>query len=352
MQGKKILVLDDEETILQLLQEYFSDFGVDSTAFSEPVQALERIKQQEFDVILSDIHMPVMTGNNFAAEAVKICPDTPIILMTGKPSLDHSIEALKTGVFDFLLKPFHFEEARMAITKALKYRQLKMENLNYQNHLEELVEKRTKELSDFLFHSVQSLSFALEARDPYTRGHGQHVANTVITIAKRLGIESSNFQSLRLAAQLHDIGKIGIADSILLKPGKLTSEEYATMKEHVAIGYRILSPIPSLKEVSRYVYEHHERFDGNGYPRGLKGDEIHVHSRILLTAEILDALATERCYKPAWSQIQIEEFIKNESGKIFDPEIANAAIACINEYGRDFLTNPYQSVGLQQAASA
>ena len=340
--GAKIAVADDEEPIIQIMKEFLTDLGAECRVTIDPREIIEWLQEADFDLVLSDINMPHLSGTQLVSVISSLRPYTPVVLMTGKPSLDNTINAVKVGAFDFLLKPFHFEEARLSLAKALHYRRLRLENLKYQTGLEELVEQRTKELSEFLFNAVKSLSNALEARDPYTQGHAQHVSNVVIRVANELGVDGSEHLSLRLAAQLHDIGKIGVPDSILLKPGSLTAEEYAMMKNHVTIGYQILSPIPMLKEVSRYVYEHHERYDGQGYPRGLNGKQTHINSRILMAAEVLDALATPRCYKPAWSKEMIVEFYQNEKGKIFDPIVADAVIEKIQNEGESFYLNPNQ----------
>ncbi|MBI1387789.1 MAG: response regulator [bacterium] len=340
-QNARIIVADDEENIGMVLQDYLSSLGADCRITTHPAHVIDWIQSSEYDVILSDINMPEISGNDIVALVNEICPNTPVILMTGKPTLDHSINAIRLGAFDFLLKPFHLEEVKLTLIKALQYRRLQMENLEYQTNLEVLVDQRTHELSEFLFHSVQSLSHALEARDPYTQGHGEYVSQTVLEIAAECGVPEPEFQSLRLAALLHDIGKIGVPDSILLKPGPLTTDEYEKMKEHVEIGYRILSPIPSLREVSRYVYEHHERMDGEGYPRGLSGDEIHFNSRILMAAEVLDALATDRCYKKAWPLHEIVDYFTKSAGTIFDCGVVEALLALLNRKGEAFLKNPF-----------
>lgn len=351
-QGAKIAVADDEQSIIEIMKEFLTDLGAECRVTVDPRDIIDWLQDGDFDLVVSDINMPHLSGMQLVSVISSLRPYTPVVLMTGKPSLDNTINAVKVGAFDFLLKPFHFEEAKLSLAKALHYRRLRLDNLQYQTGLENLVEQRTKELSEFLFYSVQSLSKALEARDPYTQGHAQHVSNLVIRIADELGVPESEHQSLRLAAQMHDIGKIGVPDSILLKPGNLTPEEYAMMKEHVNIGYQILAPIPMLKEVGRYVYEHHERFDGYGYPRGLKGSETHFNSRILMAAEVLDALAAVRCYKPAWSQKQIVEFYQKERGKIFDPKVTDAVLKLVEREGEEFYRNPNHIVQQEQATTA
>ncbi len=335
--GKKVLVVDDDKAICSLIREYLSHMGMECTSTSIPREAVDLIHKNEYDVILTDIYMPEITGHEILSRVLKELPHTPVILMTGNPSLQNSIEAIRLGAYDYLLKPFKMNGVEVTIGRALHHRKLVKENLAYQQYLETQVEERTKELSNFLFHAVQSLSLALEARDPYTQGHGYRVSQLVIRMAKELGVPQEEHQSLKLASQLHDIGKIGIPDSILLKPGKLTTNEYDLMKDHVYIGYRILSPIPSLKEVSRYVYEHHERLDGKGYPRGLVGDQIHFNSRILMVSEVFDALATERTYKPAWPLEQIRDYFTENSGLAYDPEVVKALLSRLDQEGDEII---------------
>ncbi len=329
----KVLVIDDDVVICGVVSEYLERLGTEVVWTDQSAVAANWIQEQEFDVILSDIYMPGLKGHDLLSITLEYLPYTPFVLMTGKPSLDNTIDAIRLGAYDYLVKPFNLEVLKVTLERALRYRSLSIENLAYQENLEKKVVERTRELSEFLFYSVQSLSLALEARDPYTEGHGHRVSQFVIKLAGELGVGEEHYQPLRLACQLHDIGKIGIPDSILLKTGKLTPTEYDIMKDHVYIGYKILSPIPSLREVSRYVYEHHERMDGSGYPRGLSGDQIHYNSRMLMVAEVCDALATKRHYKPAWPIDQIITFFNEQAGSSFDKDVVHALISILQREG-------------------
>ncbi len=333
----RILVVDDDPAICDILFHYLADLGVRCQACQDPRSAAERIRAEDFDVILSDIYMPGMTGHDLLAVCIEHRPLTPFVLMTGSPTLENAIGAIRLGAYDYITKPFNLDFVSLTLNRALHYRRLALQNRAYQENLEQQVEERTRELSEFLFHAVQSLSHALEARDPYTQGHANRVARLVIQVAKELGVDEKEFTALRLAAQLHDIGKIGVPDSILQKRGKLTDAEYEVMKDHVNIGHKILSPIPSLREVSRYVHEHHERADGQGYPRGLTLDQIHPHSRILMAVEVCDALATQRCYKEAWEIPRIIAYFQENAGTIFDPAVAGALIKVLETEGDSFL---------------
>ena len=231
------------------------------------------------------------------------------------------------------------ESLTLTLTHALRYRSVLLENRAYQQNLEHLVQQRTRQLSDFLLYSVQALCHALEARDPYTQGHGYRVGQLVLKLAEELGVSEEEHLNLRLAAELHDIGKIGISDSILLKEGPLSTEEYTAMKEHVSIGYRILSPIPSLHIISEYVFEHHERIDGKGYPRGLNGNDTHYNSRLLMVSEVFDALATRRCYKPAWPKHELIQYFTDHAGTAYDTDVAHSLISILHREGDELLRN-------------
>lgn len=333
-----VLLVDDEVELSRMIRESLLMLDATCTMFNSSTEALECLRQQEFDVVLSDIYMPNHGGHEILAASIELWPETPVILMTGNPTLDNTLEALREGAYDYIIKPFTIDQLHFAIQRAVSYRRLARENKRYHCFLEQEVQERTKELSEFLFHSVQSLMRALEARDPYTQGHGDRVASIVISLACELGVPEREYETLRLACQLHDIGKIGVTDTILLKPGKLTEEEYAIMKTHVEIGYNILAPIPHLREVSRYVYEHHERMDGKGYPRGLSGNEIHMNSRIICVAEVLDALASKRCYKPAWPVDKIVDYFDECSGTAYDPVIVDALKTLLRREGKTLLS--------------
>jgi putative two-component system response regulator len=324
-----ILIVDDERIIGEILQEFLKSLGARCTCTSSAIEAAEWITKTEFDTILSDVYMPDLTGHDLLNLVLQNNPDTPFILMTGHPTIDNTLDALRLGAYDYLIKPFNLDMVRLTLQRALQFRQMTLDNRSYQQYLEEQVQSRTQELQDFLFHSVQSLSLALEARDPYTQGHGQRVGEIMLFLARQLGIGTEHFETLRLAGLLHDIGKIGVPDSILLKKEKLSPAEYEIMKDHVYIGYKILSPIPYLKDVSRYVFEHHERLDGQGYPKGLRDGEIHLNSRLLAVTEVFDALATERCYKPAWTVNQIMDHFAENAGTVYDPDVCHALLSSL-----------------------
>lgn len=335
--GTRVLVVDDDEFICLAIGKHFAELGAETDHCSDSKAAMELIQSTDYDVIFSDIHMPVYSGHDLLKTAQIWRPDTPVIIMTANPTLENSIASLRLGAYDFMVKPFNIEVLTVTLKRAIQYRRLLLDNRSYQKNLERLVQHRTKQLEELLLQAVGSLTKALEARDPYTQGHGSRVARLVLELARKLDVPEHEHNNLTWAAELHDIGKIGIPDSILLKPDKLTREEYEVMKTHVSIGYSILSRIPSLKTISEYIHQHHERMDGKGYPRGLAGEEIHYNSRLLIVSEVCDALATERCYKPAWSKKDIIEYFEDHSGTAYDPEVAGALTDILRDRGDEII---------------
>ena len=334
----RMLIVDDEPAIGQMMAEFLRSVGYEAENELDPRKALQRLANEDFDIVFSDIYMPGMTGTELLKEVIELDRGILVILMTGQPTLENTISAISLGAYDYLTKPFNLDMVEIVTDRAMNQRRLALENEEYQDFLEEKLQAQTAELREFLVHSVESLAYALEARDPHTKGHSYRVSRFVLTLAKRLGVNQSEHESLRLGALMHDIGKIGIPDDILLKPGALTDSEYETMKTHAEVGYRILAPIGRLSEVAQYVYEHHERWDGKGYPRGLKGEEIHPNSRLLIVAEVCDALATERCYKPPWPVHQIAQYFEDHRGSYYDIEVTNALLSLLRERGEEVLS--------------
>jgi len=329
----RIAVIDDQQDICQMMGEFLRYLGCEAQTFTDARLALESIRTDTFDIVFTDIYMPTMSGIEILQEIMALNRNILVILMTGQPTLEDSISAVRLGAYDYVTKPFNLNLIEILVKRAMQQRRLTLENIAYQNYLEQRVEEQTRELKEFLIHSIESLSHALEARDPYTKGHGARVSQFVLTLARELSLPEEYNEPLRISGLLHDIGKIGAPDSILLKPGKLTPEEYDVMKTHAYIGYRILAPIGSLSQVATYVHEHHERMDGKGYPQGLRGDEIALPSRLLIVAEVCDALATERSYKPAWPLSDIITYFQDLCGIAYDKEVTRALLSLLRRSG-------------------
>jgi putative nucleotidyltransferase with HDIG domain len=252
----------------------------------------------------------------------------PVVMVTAVHDISVALAAIRNGAYDYLLKPFEREQLLNTVSRALENRRLKVENRTYQTNLESLVKARTDQLQAAMSNlersydiTLEALGDALDLKDSETEGHSRRVTLFTIAIAQALGMPREQIAVIARGAFLHDIGKMAIPDAILLKPAKLTPEENAVMQEHAYRGYQILKKIPFLTEASEIVYSHQERFDGTGYPRGLKGHEIPLGSRIFSIADTLDAITSDRPYRPAKSLQAARAEIQKWAGRQFDPEI-------------------------------
>ncbi|PYP87117.1 MAG: two-component system response regulator [Blastocatellia bacterium AA13] len=332
----KILIIDDETNVLSVLDSLLSEQYECKTATSA-AEALEYLKEESYDLVLSDIMMPGMSGLELLEEISRQARDTVVVLISGNLNIQSAIEAMRRGAFDYVTKPFNISEVETAVQRALRHRLLIKANRQYEQHLEELVSLRTNELSmanvnlnltlERLYinyrATLQSLAAALEARDVETRGHSDRVVAYCMRIGKYLGLTGREMIALEHGALLHDIGKIGVPDAILLKRGSLTDEEWAHMRRHVEFGSQILCGIDFLEGASQIVSQHHERFNGGGYPRGLGGDQICLGARIFAVADAVDAITSDRPYRKARPfEAAAEELLKC-AGAHFDPDIVD-----------------------------
>jgi putative nucleotidyltransferase with HDIG domain len=252
----------------------------------------------------------------------------PVVMVTAVHDISVALTAIRNGAYDYLLKPFEREQLLATVSRALENRRLKMENRNYQLNLESLVEARTKQWQaarDNLERSyditLAALGDALDLKDAETEFHSQRVTAFTMAIARAMGVPREEILVIARGAFLHDFGKVAIPDAILRKPAKLTDDEMHIMKEHPYRGYQMLKKIPFLAEASEIVYSHQERFDGTGYPRGLKGENIPIGARIFAVADTLDAITSDRPYRPAQSLQAARDEISKWSGRQFDPEV-------------------------------
>ena len=317
-----VLVVDDDPAILELLRCHL-DAAFDVVATSDPWQANELARMRRFDVHLYDLSMDRLPGLELLLLTLTASPDAAVVLMTGEPTIERAVEALRAGATDLLLKPLRFDALVATLRQAI-----------------EKARGRRRDGSMRITAVHDALTRAVEAKDPTTSGHGDRVRHLCRIAGTAIGLCPRELEILDTAAALHDIGKIGVPDAVLCKPGALTPAEFDLIKKHPAVGGRILEPIPGMDEVRRCVVEHHERWDGKGYPNGTGGDDIAVPSRVLIVAEVFDALAHARTYKPAWSQAQIESFFEERSGSHFDPELTASFLDLVR---RDFelLVHPY-----------
>lgn len=327
----RVLVVDDEPQVRTLLSECLRPkAGSVSTAASAD-EAIRRLEAGGFDLVFSDMNMPGAGGMELLTLATQSHWDIGLILISGFPAVDQVVTALRRGVFDFLLKPIGLRDLHESLERNFQRLLLRRETLAYRKSLECSLKSRTFELESALgeletnYHAtLDSLVLALDAREHETCAHSFRVSAYTTHLAKSIGYPAALMPQLEQAALLHDIGKIGIPDSILLKPGRLDELEFETMKEHTLIGQQMLSRIAFLSGAAKIVRHHHERFDGTGYPDRLAGDQIPLGSRIFAFADTLDAMTADRCYRVAPGFTAAREEVRRCTGTQFDPEIAAA----------------------------
>ena len=333
--NSKILIVDDEQDNIQILKEILRREGFNNLDYeSDPRNVLEREYSSHYDLVLLDLQMPFMDGFE-VIELLKAHNDNEasIIMLTANVEPETRHTALAKGAKDFITKPFDHKEVICRIRNVLESRLLQKSLTEQNGRLEKSCQDRTEELLETRMHAIQCLGKAAEFRDNETGMHVVRMSKTSARIAKELGWDEEQCDLLLNASPMHDIGKIGIPDHILLKPGSLDIDEWDIMQSHTAIGEKILSVSDSdlFKAAAEIAATHHEKWDGSGYPEGLIGEEIPIMSRIVALADTFDALISERPYKRPWPVQEAITYVRENSGKHFDPEIVTAFNNCINE---------------------
>lgn len=325
----RVLVVDDEENIRRLLRRRLEKRGYDCEVAASAQEASARLAERPFDAVISDVRMPGGSGLDLAETMRDRWPDIPVLLLTGVEDVRTAVQALKSGVSDYLLKPLDLDQLLSSVNRALKARNARRRMEERHRSLEEVVARRTEELQQALQQvrltcdaTIDALGTALDYRDRETHGHSRRVAYNCRTLAQALGVRAEELQHITYGAYLHDIGKIAVPDAILNKPAALTPEEQAIMRTHVEIGYHMLQSIPFLQPASEIVLAHHEAWDGSGYPRGLKGKEIPLGARLFAIVDTLDAITSDRPYRKARPLSAAREEILRCAGTQFDPQIA------------------------------
>jgi len=326
---ERIFVVDDEEAIREIVSSMLTSAGYACNQAGSGLQALEILNGgAQFDLLLSDLMMPELDGLGLLERVKERYPDMPVIMVTAVHDISVALGAIRNGAYDYLLKPFEREQLLATVRRALENRRLKLENRIYQSNLESLVAARTEQLRQTMVDlersydiTLEALGDALDLKDAETEGHSKRVTAFTIAIARAMGLSSDRIRVIARGAFLHDIGKMAIPDAILRKPGALTEEEKAVMREHCYRGYQMLKKIPFLTEAAEIVYAHQECFDGSGYPRGLKGEEIPMGARIFSIADTLDAITSDRPYRAAQSISAARGEIQRWGGRQFDPQV-------------------------------
>jgi putative nucleotidyltransferase with HDIG domain len=329
-----ILVVDDEEAIREVVSTMLESRGYHCTTLSNGRAAQEFVRTQTPDLVLSDMIMPEMDGIQLLDWLRGYDPEIPVIMVTAIHDISTALQAIRRGAYDYILKPFEKDQLFHAVGRAWQHRQLVTENKNYQLNLQQEVERKTAELTnalDLLTQSyddtLEALGSALDLKDAETEGHSQRVTAYTISIAKNVPVPLPYLLVLARAAFLHDIGKMAIPDKILRKPGPLDDAEKKTMRDHCEIGYKMLTRIPFLRDAAEIVLAHQEFFDGTGYPRSLRGEQIPLGSRIFSIADALDAMLSDRPYRKALPMSHAREEIRRCAGTQFDPKIVEVFLS-------------------------
>jgi putative nucleotidyltransferase with HDIG domain len=354
---ENILVVDDEEAIREVVSTMLESKGYHCTSVPNGRAAQEQVKRFTPDLVLSDMIMPEMDGIKLLEWMRQYDPEVPVIMVTAIHDISTALESIRRGAYDYILKPFEKDQLFLGVGRALEHRRLVTDNRNYQRNLEQLVEERTAQYVDAIAQLEQSyddtleaLGSALDLKDAETEGHCQRVTAFCISIAKAMPVSIAYLPILARAAFLHDIGKMAIPDSILRKPGPLNDEEKQVMRKHCEIGYNMLIRIPFLRDAAEIVLAHQEFFDGTGYPRGLKGEDIPLGARIFTIADSMDAMISDRPYRKALPMSHARGEILRCSGTQFDPKVVEVFMRIPEEHWielRENLGSPFRLAHLK-----
>jgi putative nucleotidyltransferase with HDIG domain len=332
--NRRVLVVDDEQDVRRILAALLLDEGFEAHTAAGAEEALALVPELDPAVVVSDLKMPERDGLWLLDQIRSRFDDTEVILLTGYGQLETAVEALRQGASDYLTKPIRANQLSTAVARALLRRRLLLENRAYQRGLEAMVKAKTLELaaayqrvSETYDLTLEALVTALDARECETSNHSQRVVRTTLAIADRLGVAAEDRDDIARGALLHDIGKIGVPDGVLLKPGRLDADEWVEMRKHPDIGARILSGIEFLRPAADIVLTHQERWDGSGYPRGLVGEAIPLGARIFAVADALDAITSDRPYRRGRNLAFAKEEISRCAGTQFDPRVVEAFLS-------------------------
>lgn len=332
-----VLVVDDEEPIRSALRKYLAQQQFDVYAAGSGDEALEQLQRHKIALMLSDIRMPGTSGVDLVPQALEIEPDLAILMLTAVNDATSAALCMQRGAMDYLTKPIELADLGRAVQRALRRRDMLLENRQLNQWLKEEVTTRAAELQRERMRleristaTLEALVNALEAKDPYLRGHSARIADLSATVAAEFGLADEDVESVRIAGRLHDIGKIGTREAVMNKQGPLTPEEFEHVKQHVVIGSQILAPLNHLGSVIGFVRSHHERWDGSGYPDGVAGEAIPIGARVIGAAEVYDALSTSRPYQEKLTPEQAVQRMADLAGTVLDPRVYEALRTVVN----------------------
>jgi putative two-component system response regulator len=324
----RVLLVEDEAAIRQALARFLRERGYDVHECGSGPAALALLQHERFVVMLCDVRMPEMSGLDVVPRALELDRNLAVLMLTAVNEAGAATEALSRGALDYLVKPVAFADLQLAVERAVHRRQLEMDRRNVERHIREEVMVRTMELEreKAALHALtigiaETLINAMEAKDVYLRGHSRRVAEQAASVAEEMGLDADLVENVRLAGRLHDIGKIGIREDILNKPGALTAEEYAHVQEHVRIGMEILQPLRHIPVALEFIHDHHEHYDGAGYPQGKSGTDISIGGRILAACDAFDAMTSRRAFREAYDEKSTIAYLEAEVGRLLDPTV-------------------------------
>jgi len=331
-----VLVVDDEEPIRNALRKFLKQQQFEVYTAGSADEALQQLRLHKITLMLSDIRMPGTSGVDLVPQAIEIEPDLAILMLTAVNDATSAALCMQRGAMDYLTKPIELVDLGRAVQRAVKRREMQLESRHLNQWLKEEVTTRTAELhrqqhrmERISTATLEALVNALEAKDPYLRGHSARVADLSANVATEMGLNEEDVERVRMAGRLHDLGKIGTRDAVVSKEGPLTPEEFEHVKQHVIIGAQILAPLVHLGEVVSMVRSHHERFDGTGYPDGLRGEDIPIGGRIIAAAEVYDALTQSRPYQEMMTPEQAVERMTDFSGTVLDTQVYEALVRIV-----------------------
>lgn len=316
-----ILVVDDEEYILDILGQFLGKAGYTFITASNGLEALEKLKENEVELVISDIMMEPKDGMELLADVQRLCPDIAVIMLTGHANIQGAVSAMKMGADDFIEKPPDYDKLIISVEKALEKRKLLIEVKQYRQDLEKQVQEKTQALRTNYLATLDVLISTLGFHDPETEGHSHRVAEYSRLLAQKMGLPEEEIVHLERGALLHDIGKVGIHDEVLNKLGPLTDEEWEEMQQHPKVGYELLSKHSFLEKAAYIALYHHECYDGSGYLEGLVKNNIPIGARIFAIIDAFDVITSDRPYTKAKSIKEAREELDRCAGTQIDPKI-------------------------------
>ncbi len=323
VRGARVLIVDDEELVRVTLRVGLTREGYCCQEATNADEAMEIIETSPPEFVLLDVRMPGKSGRELLKEIVSAHPEIAVIMATAADDVDGIVECMKNGAQDYLVKPFTIDKVVRSVGRALRAKRLELRVEEYRRHLEKRVDSQAREIRRLFLGAMESLVFAIEAKDKYTAGHSRRVAELSVALGKELGLSAQDLDDLRWGALLHDAGKIAIDPAVQNKPGRLTLEEYSYVMTHPELGARVIAPVVNARIVAM-ARHHHDHYDGKGFQQALSGEAIPLGARIIAVADAFDAMTSNRPYRAALSEMEARNEIARCSGTQFDPRIAAA----------------------------